>query len=107
MRCGAGPQPRDQGSATVNHLTEEQLVLYHYGDAAESAGTASIEEHLHACAACEADLVDLGRTLNAVDALPVPDRGDGYGSEVLSLIHISEPTRLGMISYAVFCLKKK
>src|SRR5450756_2996208 len=25
----------------------------------------------------------------------------------LSLIHISEPTRLGMISYDVFCLKKK
>src|SRR5665648_1175190 len=25
----------------------------------------------------------------------------------ISLIHISEPTRLGMISYAVFCLKKK
>eukprot|EP00825_Cyclidium_porcatum_P014644 TRINITY_DN17926_c0_g1_i2.p3 TRINITY_DN17926_c0_g1~~TRINITY_DN17926_c0_g1_i2.p3 ORF type:complete len:180 (-),score=32.10 TRINITY_DN17926_c0_g1_i2:31-570(-) len=32
----------------------------------------------------------------------------GNGSVfVLSLIHISEPTRLGMISYAVFCLKKK
>ena len=31
-----------------------------------------------------------------------------YPMEVfLSLIHISEPTRLGMISYAVFCLKKK
>src|SRR5450756_1541246 len=29
--------------------------------------------------------------------------GDKYK---LSLIHISEPTRLGMISYAVFCLKK-
>ena len=28
-------------------------------------------------------------------------------AEGLSLIHISEPTRLGMISYAVFCLKKK
>src|SRR5450756_2836844 len=26
---------------------------------------------------------------------------------ILSLIHISEPTRLGMISYAVFCLKKQ
>ena len=26
---------------------------------------------------------------------------------LLSLIHISAPTRLGMISYAVFCLKKK
>src|SRR5450756_2197950 len=39
--------------------------------------------------------------------------GDGRTSapegsvERLSLIHISEPTRLGMISYAVFCLKKK
>src|SRR5450759_2422852 len=30
-----------------------------------------------------------------------------YGVWYLSLIHISEPTRLGMISYAVFCLKKK
>src|SRR5450756_2852459 len=29
------------------------------------------------------------------------------GAGYLSLIHISEPTRLGMISYAVFCLKKK
>ena len=27
--------------------------------------------------------------------------------EDLSLIHISEPTRLLSISYAVFCLKKK
>src|SRR5450756_963152 len=36
--------------------------------------------------------------------------GDDAGTAVLlelSLIHISEPTRLGMISYAVFCLKKK
>ena len=34
---------------------------------------------------------------------------DTYAHDVfdLSLIHISEPTRLGMISYAVFCLKKK
>src|SRR5665648_1202247 len=31
----------------------------------------------------------------------------GCSYERLSLIHISEPTRLGMISYAVFCLKKK
>src|SRR5674536_94056 len=29
------------------------------------------------------------------------------GVPVLSLIHISEPTRLLSISYAVFCLKKK
>ena len=30
-----------------------------------------------------------------------------FADACLSLIHISEPTRLGMISYAVFCLKKK
>src|SRR5674536_44019 len=30
-----------------------------------------------------------------------------FGVLVLSLIHISEPTRLLSISYAVFCLKKK
>src|SRR5450756_2238015 len=30
-----------------------------------------------------------------------------FDAVFLSLIHISEPTRLGMISYAVFCLKKK
>src|SRR5674536_108196 len=29
------------------------------------------------------------------------------GGQDLSLIHISEPTRLLSISYAVFCLKKK
>src|SRR5450756_1107389 len=35
------------------------------------------------------------------------DRYGRVGCHVveLSLIHISEPTRLGMISYAVFCLK--
>ena len=49
-------------------------------------------------------------------AIDVPDRVffayDSYSLAAsaqttlnLSLIHISEPTRLGMISYAVFCLK--
>src|SRR5450759_54158 len=33
------------------------------------------------------------------------DHGQHDAVRDLSLIHISEPTRLGMISYAVFCLK--
>src|SRR5450756_2799656 len=37
----------------------------------------------------------------------VIDRKSSRTDLDLSLIHISEPTRLGMISYAVFCLKKK
>src|SRR5450759_1639539 len=36
-----------------------------------------------------------------------PECGISAQGSSLSLIHISEPTRLGMISYAVFCLKKK
>src|SRR5450759_128066 len=41
----------------------------------------------------------LGRGVAARDEVAT---GDGIAG--LSLIHISEPTRLGMISYAVFCL---
>src|SRR5450756_2851713 len=40
------------------------------------------------------------------EGLLVGGRADRLRQD-LSLIHISEPTRLGMISYAVFCLKKK
>ena len=32
---------------------------------------------------------------------------DIWADETLSLIHISEPTRLRCIPYAVFCLKKQ
>src|SRR5450756_2747204 len=46
--------------------------------------------------------VDIDDTIKATHGYA--KQGAGYG---LSLIHISEPTRLGMISYAVFCLKKK
>ena len=40
-----------------------------------------------------------------ISHLPIPIWNEEIKN--LSLIHISEPTRLGMISYAVFCLKKK
>jgi hypothetical protein len=78
----------------MNHLSEEQLVLYHFGDAgAVEAG--SIEEHLHACAACQADLDAIRRTLTAVDGLSIPARGDGYGAEVWARIRPSLETPPG------------
>src|SRR5450756_2938437 len=50
---------------------------------------------------------DLGHHAGLVRAAhQKPDAACGV-DHGLSLIHISEPTRLGMISYAVFCLKKK
>src|SRR5678816_2365483 len=38
---------------------------------------------------------------------PFAETREQLGGYYLSLIHISEPTRLLSISYAVFCLKKK
>src|SRR5450756_2769508 len=48
-------------------------------------------------------LQDQTRRVRAGSPIPC----GGCVMQHLSLIHISEPTRLGMISYAVFCLKKK
>src|SRR5450759_1796393 len=66
---------------------------------------------------CERDASDpFAGNHDVAERLRQPDLGGEEGlkreftdeSEImLSLIHISEPTRLGMISYAVFCLKKK
>src|SRR5450756_2887087 len=45
--------------------------------------------------------------LTGSDFQPSQSPNGILSTNFLSLIHISEPTRLGMISYAVFCLKKK
>src|SRR5450756_785332 len=57
-------------------------------------------------------LVEQGRALSALDYFEAFESATAAAYAVvvrpllnLSLIHISEPTRLGMISYAVFCLK--
>src|SRR5665648_85049 len=47
-----------------------------------------------------------GVTIASADGSHQVSRSVAETVSVLSLIHISEPTRLGMISYAVFCLKK-
>src|SRR5450756_2787931 len=68
---------------------------------ARQRGSGSVE--LIDCARC-------GRHVTS-EAPRCPECGadprSGIATFKLSLIHISEPTRLGMISYAVFCLKKK
>jgi hypothetical protein len=63
----------------MTHVTEEQLVLYFYG---ESDETTAIADHLAACPACRADLAGIQRTLNAVDGMEIPERGPAYGEQV-------------------------
>jgi len=66
-------------TAKVNHPTEEDLILFFYGDADRQDATAA---HLEACAECQASLRGLKATLGVVDGHVVPERGAGYGAEV-------------------------
>src|SRR5450759_3899228 len=52
-------------------------------------------------------ILDCAPTGESLRFVSLPPTLEWYMKKLLSLIHISEPTRLGMISYAVFCLKKK
>jgi len=63
----------------ANHPSDEQLVLYFYG---EADGRDAVAAHVGACSVCRATLGDLQRTLAAVDAHRIPERGAGYGAEV-------------------------
>lgn len=67
----------------MQHLTEDQLVLYHYGEAPERP---AIERHLAECASCAASYQALRQVLAAVDAAPVPERSDFYGAAVWARI---------------------
>ncbi|MFN7996146.1 MAG: hypothetical protein U0Q18_21225 [Bryobacteraceae bacterium] len=63
----------------MKHLSEEELVLYYYG---EGDGSPSVRQHLDACEACRAEYAGLQRVLNVVDSLPVPARAANYGTQV-------------------------
>jgi len=63
----------------MNHLKEEQLVLYYYG---EEGDTLTAERHLEVCGQCRELYSCLQRVLNVVDSLPVPERGAEYGLQV-------------------------
>jgi hypothetical protein len=74
----------------MNHLSEEQLILHYYG---EEVGTDQAAGHLEACAECRVRYGSLQRVLNAVDALPVPERGPEYGPALWSRIAPAIPAR--------------
>jgi hypothetical protein len=62
----------------VSHLTDEELVLHHFGEAEDPAAVA----HLSECAACRAALEALRRDLEAVPVPEPPERGADYGAQV-------------------------
>lgn len=75
----------------MNHLTEEQLVLFYYRELEDLAG---VEEHLAACDSCRAACRELESLLGQVQ-VPVPERGEHYGSQVWHRLRPRlEPRRL-------------
>src|SRR5450756_45760 len=98
-----------QGMADRGNLPLIQDVLPPYHDRIQSQ---LLRRLVHVGFQRKQDLRHAKTTERATDTV-VGEHGPalvacvGDAVQGLSLIHISEPTRLGMISYAVFCLKKK
>lgn len=63
----------------MSHLSEDELLLYYYG---ELAGPAGAEMHLGACPGCRERLGDLQRLLNLMDGMPSPEREADYEAQV-------------------------
>ena len=61
----------------MQHLSEDQFVLYHYGEAVDRG---AIDAHLASCEACRSGYQALQDLLAAVDAAPVPERLESYGT---------------------------
>lgn len=63
----------------MKHLSEEELILYQYGEVLDRAG---VEAHLAECERCRAQRAALDSVLKVVGSFPIPDRPDDYGLEV-------------------------
>jgi hypothetical protein len=63
----------------MKHYDENELVLHHYGEAADGE---AVDRHLADCERCRAEYEALRRTLDAVGELPVPERNERYPEEV-------------------------
>ena len=66
------------GDHDVSHLTDEELVLHHFGETENAA----VRAHLAQCDACRAALEALRRDLAVVPVPDVPERGEDYGAQV-------------------------
>lgn len=70
------------------HYSDDELALYHYGEAPRRD---RIEHHLQECEACAATYLDIARTLALVGDLNVPDRDERYGLEMWQRIRHDLP----------------
>jgi hypothetical protein len=74
----------------MRHYSDDELVLYHYG---ESRHRVRIDQHLQTCTACAETYRLIATTLRTVGDLPVPERDDRYGLEVWQRIRHNLPVQ--------------
>jgi hypothetical protein len=63
----------------ADHWTEDDLILYFYG---EGRRRVEIEQHLQTCTACAASYREIAGTLAMIKTPDTPERGEQYGLEV-------------------------
>lgn len=63
----------------MRHLSEEELVLYYYG---ETESPEAERRHLKGCESCRSELEALSQSLGELTADPVPERPEDYGQRV-------------------------
>jgi hypothetical protein len=98
----------------ADHWTEDDLILYFYG---EGRRRVEIERHLQECAPCAASYRDIAGTLAMIKTPDVPERSDQYGLEVWQRIRPElaerqmpwwmvwmQPPRLAMLAAAAVLL---
>jgi hypothetical protein len=78
----------------MKHLTEDELVLYFYG---EGRRAGHVDQHLEECAECAALYKDIAGTLALVGTPDAPARGEEYGEDVWQRIRhdLGEQERVG------------
>lgn len=68
---------------SVNHLAENDLILYFYGEAPK---TDVVAQHLVDCPGCRDEYARLRATLSAID-LPIPERAPDYEAQLWSTLN--------------------
>ncbi len=74
----------------MKHTNEEELFAYREG---EMKGRETIAAHLRECGECRAELERMEEVFQALNALPVPDPGEEYGTKVWRQIADRLPER--------------
>lgn len=72
----------------MNHISEEDLIDYYYG---EAESPATISDHLEACSECAQSYESMRRDLGDIKPVSVPQRDAAYGTEVWRSIRGSVP----------------